>query len=89
MTSKPSSTESSPVITSTAEALQEIVDGRADLDKVSVQEYLQLAMMYAMDNEITNVDRKVFYGGHMYMLHFCLTQVDPSPDMGKALGGSQ
>lgn len=50
------------------------------LDQISVQEYLQVSLLYLMANEEVHLEEALMYGGSVYMLHACVQSVEPGPE---------
>lgn len=66
-----------------------IAEGRMPLDNITVAEYLQLAVIHAMDNKLTHIDHGIVYGGQKYQLHFCMKNMGPSHSLDAALTEEQ
>jgi hypothetical protein len=63
--------------------------GTADLDGISVQEWLQVAFIHAIDTGILHLDVPVVYGGQSFNVHMCIDSVGPSPSLDDAMSNTQ
>lgn len=85
---EPNSTPSENDITS-REFLNALLDGRVDLDKVTMAEYMQIALLHALDNGIINLDLRLIYGGEVYNVHSCINKIDGSDALAASIGSTQ
>jgi hypothetical protein len=64
-------------------------NGTADLTEISMQEWLQIAFIHAIDSGVIHLDLPVVYGGQSYNVHMCIDSIGPSPSLDDALSNRQ
>lgn len=89
MTLDPSLTKSSETQELTRELLRSMVAGTADLDQISVQEWIQVAFIHAMSRGVIDIDVPLVYGGQRFSIHMCINQIGPGEALDAALIGEQ
>lgn len=80
--------QSSPNMESTRDKINAIIDGTIDCDAITMGEYLQLAFLAAMNNDVLHIEQPVVYGGQHFNVHMCMSKVGPSPSLDDALTGT-
>ena len=86
---KPNLHKSSEIKESTRELLDSMLAGTADLSEISMEEYIQVAFVYAMSNNLIHIEQPVMYGGQHFNVHMCVSDIGPSPSLDDALGSTQ
>ena len=71
------------------EFLDALLDGKVDLDKITMAEYMQIALLHALDNGIINLDLRLIYGGEVYHVHSCVSRVEGSDTLARTIGSTQ
>jgi len=49
-----------------------------DFEGISLEEYMQVSFMVLMSSGELHGEEKVMYGGNLYTLHACVSQVNPN-----------
>ena len=55
-----------------------MADGTLDATKVTLAEYLQVSFLACISGDGVDVEQKMMYGGNLYTLHACATQINPN-----------
>lgn len=49
-----------------------------DVSGISLEEYLQVSFLELMSAEEVHVEESIMYGGNLFLLHACVSQVNPN-----------
>jgi len=60
----------------TAEIIKALETGHG-LDKVTMEEYLQVSFLTLMSGDEVHSEERIMYGGNVFSLHVCVNQVAP------------
>lgn len=81
-------TESCEVKELTRDLLEALRNGTADLNQITVAEWIQVAFVHAMSNGIIHIEQPIVYGGQLFNVHLCMNNVGPSASLDESLTGT-
>lgn len=73
----------------TSELIAQMQAGTAALDQITVQDWLQIAFIHAIDSGIIHLEQPVVYGGQRFNVHMCIDNIGPSQSLDDALSSKQ
>jgi hypothetical protein len=73
----------------TSALIAQMQAGTAALDEITVQDWLQIAFIHALDSGVIHLEQPVVYGGQAFNIHMCIDNIGPSPSLDDALGSKQ
>jgi len=71
--------EESMTVTLSPSRAEEVIEkiAKNDLDGISMREYMEVSFLTLMSGEEVHVEEKVMFGGNLFTLHACVSQVKP------------
>ena len=69
----------------TSELIKQMQAGTAALDQVTVEDWLQIAFIHAVDSGVIHLEQPVVYGGQLFNVHMCIDNIGPSQSLDDAL----